>query len=188
MREVVMKKFLNHHWTQLSKIRVPWFMPEWIGGLGLPSIISPDDDVDVAARTFVHGFGPTSLDLKKGANIVLNWQRKPPMKDIPAPSWKVHQLVMQSLPCKPIVTSHDVDTGEYDRLYALLTVEALFRQDLDGLRDKNPLERSIRVLRHNERLWSSTKPLARSLALADLTPRKVNRFIPCKIFSSSITS
>jgi hypothetical protein len=35
-REWVLKKYLNRHWSELSKTSLPWFLPEHLGGLGIP--------------------------------------------------------------------------------------------------------------------------------------------------------
>jgi hypothetical protein len=209
LRQKVYKTFLNKHWDVLSGTRVPWFMPDWIGGLGLPTLFKDekeelliqselhplhagasvfDDDGNLVDRTMraykehvsvLEPFGPTQKDLQIARNIVLNFHQKTPMKNVAAPSWKLHQYVMQHLPRSPIATTEEVDTTGYDRLYALLTVEALFTQGITQILDKSPAEKNVRVLRHNERIWSKTKPLSKPMPLFDiLEPRKYFKYLP----------
>jgi len=35
-REAILKKYLNTHWKKLTKTSIPWFLPEHLGGLGIP--------------------------------------------------------------------------------------------------------------------------------------------------------
>jgi hypothetical protein len=36
VREWILKKFLNRHWDELKRTSLPWFLPEHLGGLGIP--------------------------------------------------------------------------------------------------------------------------------------------------------
>jgi len=174
LKEKVYKKFLNKHWKVLGELRVPWFMPEWIGGVGLPPLFDRpvltqyevdnglSDVESLRQREYLHG--PTDLDFRKGANILLNFTKKPPLKDVAAPSWLVHKWVMGRMPFKPIRTCEDT-FGEFDKFYSLLTVEALFRLPIDKLFDPEPVDKQKKIIRHNEKLWAGSKPLGVESAL-----------------------
>lgn len=176
LRERVWKKFLNKNWKRLSSVRVPWYMPEWLGGLGLPWMLNTSVD-DVDDVHIIENYGPTDCDLRKAHGIRLGWSRKRPLKATPLASWAVHELVGQLLPVLPRETTKPVDTTGFDRLYGRLACETLLRADSV---DQLQLDRKAtgqRVLRHNERLWSGA-PYCSPLSLKECWPRQTFTYLP----------
>lgn len=79
LRNVVMTSFVLEHSELLGRFRVPWFMPRWMGGVGLPSYWN------VNTGSFC---GPTILDLKKGAAI---WTKHGPLSTHGRTAWRLHE-------------------------------------------------------------------------------------------------
>jgi hypothetical protein len=154
-RGVALKRFLNHNWevlTSISRMGVPWYMPEWIGGLGLPRF-------DCAGK--MHG--PTELDLRKGKFLLLNHLADLFLVPSAASSWMTHKLVMRRLPerLKTAMSTHTGGAGA-DELYGRMCVGLLFTQGvlLSDLYDGDPdSEKQLKQLRRNGRLWMNSSPL-----------------------------
>jgi len=151
----VMTRFVGKRCELLQRARVPWFMPEWLGGLGLPAFFNTRD---------LKAMGPTQLDLAKGASIY--WNHLDQIRTGTEAAWKIHKLVMSRMPERPLsaVTSPLVQRWRrrYDSVYAALAVSLLFdsRIRLSDLLDE-AASSGVRNLRVNERLWSRAAPLGR---------------------------
>jgi hypothetical protein len=187
----IMKKFINHNWDKLNEVYVPWFMPEWIGGLGLPWVgpnVGGKDitDIDEYKANLVYEFGPSELDLLKAHNILLNWRHRSP-QSIPASSeWKIHEYAMSRLPVKPerrrIQKGQKVPLNDFDKLYASLCNETLLAEFPDEfLGSTTQRDVGIQVLRKNEKLWTKTKPLRPACSLESLVPRTTFNYLPCVV-------
>jgi len=147
----------------LKDYNIPWFMPEWIGGLGLPKEMGE----------------PSELDLRMGHLILLNWNSQHPVKLRIPSQWRVRELAEKRTP-KPLHLpdnpSGQLGHQEYERLLSLKGVELLFdeRVDLQDLLKENDEEVAIlKKIRHNERVWRlPKKPLPSPLTLDQIEYRK----------------
>jgi len=103
-RERAMKLFINHNWETLKQTHRPWFLPEHLGGLGLPSFGS---------------FEPTKKDLRVAAVIFNHFPmpRRPPVAE-----WKVWEYA----------TSRMEDFKEAQRKSTLYAMEATFQKSESG--------------------------------------------------------
>jgi len=161
--------FVKKHRSILDSVRVPWFMPERWGGLGLPEIAGEDGCV-------LFG-GITDTDLKVAAR--LHEQPKLyPIRALPAEgTWHTHSYISKRYPVKP--TNSNPTQGEkrsFDRLYGLLAVDCLFTvQDLHKEKHKD----AMLVLRRNERSWAMAHRSKRwPSALSEDTVRNTNFVSP----------
>jgi len=154
LRDRAMREFIRLNRPWLEKVKVPWYAPRWLGGVGLPAW----EDGDVT-----HGM--TELDLAKAKYILLNWSKKRPTLGSDA-EWKLHELALKKLP-KPLNVDEAVLSDEQrrdsDRLYGDAVLACLFDSTLsardmwvEGLANK----RSLKSLSKNTSLWSKAKPLA----------------------------
>lgn len=95
----VFKKYLNHNWEllnggrdaktgKLRKLGLPWFLPEHLGGLGLPTF--PDHKVEGACP-----YMPTEVDLRMAA--VIHKHGKLPAKRPEGVAWKVWDYALRRL-------------------------------------------------------------------------------------------
>jgi len=97
LHERVLSAFIHSHQELLRSSRVPWFLPESLGGLGLPS----------AGR-----FCPSNRD-RRMARIVLESGTRVPSKPVDAP-WQTWKLASQrAIPLTNSLKSH----GAFQMLY-----------------------------------------------------------------------
>lgn len=129
----VMSTFLRYHHDILTSVKVPWYVPESWGGVGLPTVIQDSEIPDPGeVPTFVQ-WGPHELDLRVAARLRecpkdVNGRPKYPVQRPPASwvDWPVHKAVMEQLPY--LQWGHPSATQERDfaRLYGQLCVDRLF--------------------------------------------------------------
>lgn len=131
----VFKYYLNKNWTLLKGTRLPWFLPEHLGGLGLP--IFPDHVVKDEKGVESRPWAPTDIDKRLAAAVVQ--YGKPIAKRPEGVSWKVWEYASARARTFPKDTIHssyehvsDMTTGEsaFEKhtLMSRLVVEALFTQ------------------------------------------------------------
>jgi len=155
----VLHEFVQYHWDILTAIKVPWFMPEELGGLGIPIYFGVGGDImDIK--------GPTRLDLMKGYDIKLNAAKYNIQHAIDAP-WKVHNLIFKGVNKMIdmddfVLTTDEKEYRDYKRFYNYCCVSLLFNSNLDmcDLYDTKITDKAIKALRHNERVWEKAKPLS----------------------------
>jgi hypothetical protein len=139
--EKVHKTFLEHHGKLLAKARVPWYIPEWLGGLGLTGVGTPSD-----------------LDLSIARRILLNWKEERPIQlGRKEATWKTWQLASKAVP-KPNYTEDSTDPGiqEYNNLVAKKCIDLMFdgRTRLDTLMQAAAKGKTQRAMNHNAKLWN----------------------------------
>jgi hypothetical protein len=144
LRKEIHRKFVEHNKATLESCRLPWYIPEWIGGLGI---------------TGVHL--PSELDLRIAQRILFNWKKEQPYALGSTPSkWKIWDLARQRLP-KPFLTKRE---GPGVEAYT----EAVDREAMNLLLDSNVgLEQLLveegdrlfitRKIRKNEKMWKPGK-------------------------------
>jgi len=142
MHQVVMKLFIRHHKSVLEKTRLPWYIPEWLGGLGLPTVIA----------------GPSELDLRQAHKILLNWNNKRPLPlSHPEVNWKTWQLAAERLPPPVYTTRKGTWTDDYSQVVAVKCVDLLFDKNIE-LADLYKLvkegEYASRAIARNAKLWT----------------------------------
>jgi hypothetical protein len=150
LHEKVMKAFISFHHDILTKSRLPWYIPDWLGGLGLP-----------------HGsWGePSELDLRLAHLILLNWQKERPIplghKETP---WKLWMKAQARLPAPLYSQSKGKHTEVYEKAIGLEIINFLFDSAIDT---KDIYEKTVsdearvsRAIKKNSRLW---KPKAGKL-------------------------
>lgn len=145
MEEKVMKMFLNKHRKFLSSLNLPWYIPQWLGGLGLP--------------TGPWG-GPSDLDRRIAHHILLNWKnRRPQHVKYHERPWRIWEIASKLLP-EPVYTERKgAWTEEYNHTVARKCVDLLFdgRISLKQLKVESEEVTPWRALRHNARLWVPPK-------------------------------
>jgi len=159
LKVIVLKRFINRNWELLNSLRLPWYIPEALGGIGLPALIKEQEDLDETV-TFIDGLGPSREDLRI-ATWLIRYSPKQPIRNTIAPSWKIHQLVDALMPTTPLEKLDEKEEQDYSLFYNKLAVATLFtRPPWD--RDEDPIEAfydeapgaiSKRAVRFNEKLW-----------------------------------
>jgi len=159
LRERVLGSFIHHNAELLKLARVPWFLPERLGGLGLPS---------------VGRFAPDNRELRL-ARKVLESNTRVPSKPVSAP-WKVWQYATERYRqmSKDSRLSYDMiyefsavehDSSPEDAfeglsseqtLLGLLCVEALFR--VNGIKQLySEKTQATGYLRKLQKMWSKVR-------------------------------
>jgi hypothetical protein len=165
--------FIRHNISLLKLAETPWFMPETLGGLGLP-IMSEGGSFHAPGQPVA--FGPSDQNrqvLMKVLDAVQNG-KGPKSVQNPTP-WKVHQRVMNMLPRRNLPLPADTSDEVLDRfksfessVYGALVFSTYLRLSPQDLHDEagkhNRNSVSVRAIKHNARLWD----IRRYKALAPL--------------------
>jgi len=167
LHRTLMSKFIEHHPT-LTQTGLPWHIPEWAGGVGLPDVITEIDDIDQESWNVVK----YKRDLSGLKYIMLNWNKEHPKAVHDYADLDVHNYVTARL--KPYVTNRIRVVGSesrredniYDTLYKLCCIEWLFDYN-HGQPYLNEVEKgagsgrglALQIVRHNEALWNKVLKL-----------------------------
>jgi hypothetical protein len=150
LHAVLMKSFILRHKDILDKTRqVPWYIPEWLGGLGLPS----------------GDWGtPSETDLRLARLILINWKKERPIslahQNV---AWQTWRLAEKRLPDAVFYLPEKTIYSEiYNEVMGKLVVNLLFDAniELDDLKEAATGGNVGRALKKNARLWS---PLGKQL-------------------------
>lgn len=159
----LLKRVTKLFLSKLGKERLPWFIPEWLGGLGLPREMGE----------------PTELDLRMAHLILINWKDKKPARITNPAQWQTRKIAEKSIPLPqelPLSRASMVYQAEYEALLSLKGVALLFdaRVNLKDLIMETPEGDEIkRKIRKNESLWQPPKgKLPSPLTIAELAYRK----------------
>lgn len=157
-----MKMFLSAHAKVLKALRVPWYIPQWLGGVGLPS--GPWGE-------------PSELDRRIAHRILLNWKKEKPKeirhRQVP---WRVWELAEKRLPRPRYTTQKSVFTEQYSQTVALKCIDLLFdpKIKLEDLKENLSPSGIKKHLRHNQKLWTPRKEaLPRPLTDGELEYRQL---------------
>jgi len=160
LKHKIHQEFINHHRNLLTRGHLPWYIPAWLGGIGLTGLKEP-----------------SVMDRRIASTILWNWAKKKPIPTnrLEAP-WQTWRLAQSSLPPARSTEYKGAGTERYTQTVALKCIDLLFDSNitLDHLykviqKDGDGNKR----LKHNERLWriSEYKKLAPPMPLADLVFR-----------------
>lgn len=138
IHELFMRKWSNFLKTYASDI--PWYLPTWLGGLGL---------VDIQNRL-------SKIDRMLGSIVLHEWDKLKPRNLTKAPEWQMHDRVASRLTelnvslenCSHAIVMSDCPNDPRDlidenaRLYTALVIETLFccnnlQKDCKTVKDKN---------------------------------------------------
>jgi hypothetical protein len=144
MRSVVYTTFLDLNREVLQSTRLPWFIPEWLGGLGLP-IYDPLKQCN------------SQLDLSIARRIIMNWSKvKPVSLGQQGSPWAIRRLTSEKVPETHVTSIKDQSVDALGRVNGLLAVDLLFDSNFklhDLYNDDGNLINSKGALNHNARLW-----------------------------------
>jgi len=191
MWPVVKKRFIYHNMDTLKSCPgLPWFIPEWLGGVGLP-MDNPQEigELDRRCATVIKS---RYYSKEKGRKLYQP-VRVPAMAE-----WCMHNLIQRELnlvetPFRT-VTLNGVKTlleDEYNRAYRVLVCNLLQKtESLEGLReviDSLDQEKSTRkALRHNVDVWSRARKCAfdyEPMSDSDLAYENKNLSLPVMVRS-----
>jgi hypothetical protein len=151
---VVKLRFIYYNSIELTRYpNLPWFVPEWLGGIGLPC----DNYFEISM-------------LDRCAATAIKFQINDPKwcpilpKDMAM--WCMHELVMDSLPSKEVVLFKKVCMEEgienledhWSKFYKLATVNLMAKLPLTDLYKVLDDDKSThRALVKNDRIWNKAR-------------------------------
>jgi hypothetical protein len=147
--EAVYETFLLRNKEMMTMTRLPWFIPEWLGGLGLP----------IMGR-----HKPSELDLRMAQQILFNWKKKKPISIAhPTNNWMTRRIAQAGLP-EPLETDiQGKETEWFEKVTGLkcldllfdstVSIDDLYHQDIKGER-QDPTNKAIK---QNAKLWTPPK-------------------------------
>jgi hypothetical protein len=146
----VKSRFIYYNKKTLDKYPLSWFLPEWLGGIGLP--VDHDNEISLTDRKMA-----TVLKMK------MNSDRKfKPVKPKDMAMWKMHELVMKDLkqfdyiekPLYRMAVLNNSETIDFEsqwaKLYKRMTINLLEKYPLESLYETiNEVKSTHAALRHN---------------------------------------
>jgi len=153
----VKKRFIFYNRKELDRYpEIPWFAPEWLGGLGLP-VDTPEEisRMDRCCATIIKAkLGRRDKDM-----------RYIPVQPKEAAMWLMHKRVLKDLEPfkwieKPLFRAGKGPDGpfilddEYSGLYKAMTINLLMKEPLNKLYEELDEDRNVRKgMRHNAKIW-----------------------------------
>jgi hypothetical protein len=152
LHESIMTQFLRAYWKPLTESRLPWYIPQWLGGIGLTTGswgTYSDKDQRIAQR------------------ILYNWKTTRPciLKDTDMP-WKTWNRAQEGLPPPRYMNTPGRETEHYSQLVARKCIDLLFDSEiqLEDLFGSSKGQRFFHKVNHNRKLWETkTKNYPRAL-------------------------
>jgi hypothetical protein len=143
LQEKVLSDFIHMNSEALKAYDIPWFIPEELGGMGLPSVgrwQANFFDLRIARKCYEH---PELFPLTS--------------KPVSA-QWKVWKYAMSRMEKVPTSTSIAAYYGggnslNIDRIAGLFCIESLFRLKINDLIDDNPVSAMKHYYRKTAQRW-----------------------------------
>jgi len=143
VKSTVMRQFLKCHREVLERTRCPFYIPQWLGGLGLPC----------------GDWGePSELDLRLAHKVLLEWKQRRPVTGTKE-GWQTWRLASSALP-EPLYTSEKGPDSElYQDAVTKKCIDLLFDSNvsLEDLHVVNDPTSGARLVRMNARLYVPPK-------------------------------
>jgi len=186
----VKSRFIYYNKKELDKaIGIPWFLPEWVGGLGLPvDSINEIDDLNRRCATYIKMFMNKSGE--KGRKMT-------PILPKEMASWLMHRKVMEGLRPYDYLGTPLFRQGmvrdelfsledEWASFYKLMTINLLFREPLDSLFKVVKKDKSVsKALKHNSDMFAYARqavvelPHIEAMSDEDLLHENKKLVFPC---------
>jgi len=157
LKDAVLRLYVRHNFDSLSRTNLPWYMPEWLGGLGLPCWW--DDQTG-------EYHGPSLDDVRKGQFIKRHYDTLAP-RTVSDARWQMDRLFREYALIKPIVVEDTEAVDELkkasDRFYGAGVVSLLFNgkikmRDLLPDRKGGGFNSYLRATRYNRAIWRKAVP------------------------------
>jgi hypothetical protein len=168
-------RFIYYNMETLRSVPgLPWFIPEWLGGIGLPldsefELDSTDRKCATLIRAAMGGHCPFKEPPRDRAHAQKILRSFTPVKPREMPKWQMHLEVQRRLDSLHVVTPNFRTVtvpskgtlrlaDEYAKAYKYLTSETLQRLPLHRVWDLMNEDGSVeKALRHNVALWASAR-------------------------------
>jgi len=191
MAEAVMNKFVECNWDLLEKFKVPWYMPEDLGGLGLANVqlIAKDYEFDKEYQTYnlvqkrnVSKHQPSELDKRILTSIILKNKDKKsrkPKKVEKVNEWRTREVALKTIkkelvnqkPREYLSAKRTAEVERYEQLINVKSISLLFdsRFSIDDLYKSTTKEGMKKmnnvnkeVYKSNEKLWQPKNHISKN--------------------------
>jgi len=158
LRAQAHRAFLEYHSKLLQgRLRgIPFYIPEWLGGLGLLGVHAPSD-----------------LDMRIAHRTLLNWRFRRPIQlsSLKQKLWRIWERAEEAMGKTHTTSRPSILTQRYDQYVSLRCIDLLFdsTKSVESLladsQDKATLAAAIR---RNQKLWSPKTLESKSLPCTGL--------------------
>lgn len=143
LQERVLSDFIHINSDALKSYTLPWFIPEQLGGIGLP---------------MVGKWQANSFDLRVARKGYENPQLFPLIPKPVVVSWKVWKYAMsrfEKVPTSSSISAYYMggNSISVDRIAGLFCIESLFRLTLNELVDDSPVSAMKHYYKQTSRRW-----------------------------------
>jgi hypothetical protein len=191
---MVKQRFIYFNMDRLRTCgNIPWFLPEWLGGLGIPN------DGELSEK-----------DRCMATIIKQDFKNLKPVPISDAKEWYMHDFVNKQLRQFNVPPTHHLEFQEgdgrhdlkehFDEAYGILTVSLLFRCELHDLYQEIDIAHTDEVLamqrafQHNLKMYRLVENIFNHLQSVtpmeddDILPEKKQKLIPVTVLSQPLCS
>jgi len=168
LKEEVHRAFMKSHKEILSKTTLPYYIPEWLGGLGLTGLKEPSETDRRIAGTILSQNGHPDHTPKNLSNLTVG-------------GWKSWELASKSLP-RPYKSVDKKSTGvqQWKSIMTAQVINQLFNSNV-GLGEffsRLEADRSWGYFKQmNERLWRTSSYTKLARPITDLSNESFDSFV-----------
>jgi len=147
LQEKVLSDFIHLNEDALKSYSLPWFIPEELGGIGLPCIgrwQANSFDLRVARKCYEH---PELFPIITKP-VSVQWK-----------VWKYAMARMEKVPTSTTISAYYMGANQLsvDRLAGLFCIESLFRLSINDLLDESPVSAMKHYYRKLSRRWQKAQ-------------------------------
>ena len=153
LRDRCMEAFVSSNKKLLDTIKLPWFAPEWLGGVGLPDYFDSQGNY--------HGLSVQDLCIAQ--RILRNWSKERPIRETNG-EWQIRRLVekfagIQKTVIEDVGEEAEARTQKSDEFFGECCVSLLMKSTIqlkhlrEKLSDRGNSRGFSRAYNHNLRLW-----------------------------------
>lgn len=145
LKPQVHSRFIEYHKPILTDCGLAWYIPEWLGGVGLTG--------------YAH---PSEIDLRLCRRTLLHWKEQRPIQPKTNETWKTWQVAERRVPAPFIVKDrNNSGISLYTSRVQLECINMLFDSNikLSDLMETSERVQKKRILNYNRRFWKVTGDL-----------------------------
>jgi hypothetical protein len=151
LKKIAYTLFIKFNRKRLETMKVPWFIPQWLGGVGL---------------TPLFGFSPSRLDLQIARQIIYNFAQKRPKRIAQLKSetqskfvWKIRGLCEENYKTLSYISFEDSKgVQDLERIRSLQAINLIFDSNISFKQLREKLEKGIdERVDYNQRMWDPSR-------------------------------
>lgn len=152
--------FIQYHKNELERAQIPWFMPQWLGGLGLHPVNGERNDFDRSVATLIRSSYDNRFRIQTGSES--EWQMdklaKKKLKGITPVCFRAFRFGSESHAVDEENQCYSLLQEEYDRAYGALVCNTLYSSTEEELRKTYAIDDSGKKrIRRNRAVWNKAR-------------------------------